>query len=83
MKGQMACNGKPTCKWLHEEESASPTVVTDSLFCTMSTDAKENRDVMTADASNAFVQTDTPNGDDKITMKITRVPVQMSVEDSP
>ena len=79
----MVHNRKPTQEWLHKDESASPTVATDSLFHTMSMDAKENRDVMTADVPNAFTQTDMPDGDDEITMKITGVSVQMSVEDSP
>ena len=79
----MVCNGKPTCKWFYEEESENHKVATETLFHTMSTDAKENGDVMTADAPNAFTQTDTPNGDDKIAMNIAGVPVQMSVEDSP
>ena len=40
-KGRMVHNGKPTHEWSNKEESASPTVTTDSSFCMMTFDAKE------------------------------------------
>ena len=70
---------------MNKEESASPTVATDSLFHTMIFDAKERRDIMTADAPNAFTQTeiDQQDGEDKTVMKIAGVLVDILVEDSP
>ena len=44
------------CEWLNKEESSSPTVGLDSLFLTMMIDAREARDIMIADAPNAFTQ---------------------------
>ena len=80
----MVHNGEPTREWLNEEESASPTVATDSLFHTMILDAREKRDVMTVDAPNAFMQTkiDQKEGQDKIIVKIAGMLVGMLVEDS-
>ena len=78
-------NGKPTREWLGKEASSSPTVALDSLFLTMMIDAKEQRDVMTMDIPNAFIQTpiEKMDTDNKIVMKITGVLVDLLVEDSP
>ena len=56
----MVYNGKPTRKWLSKEESASPTASLESIFLTAVIDAKENRDVMTADIPNTFIQAKLP-----------------------
>ena len=56
VKAHTVCNGKPTGEWSSREESASPTALTDGMFLTAMTDAWEKRDVMTADAPNAFAQ---------------------------
>ena len=57
----------------------------DSLFLTMMIDTREDRDVMTADTPNAFVQTPIKkmDTDDKTVMKITGVLVDLLVTDSP
>jgi hypothetical protein len=54
------------------DEAASPTAVTESIILTALIDAKEQRDVMTADIPNAFVQTDIENNSkgERIVMKI-------------
>ena len=57
-KGRMVCNGKPTREWLTKEESASPTVSLESVFLLAIIDAKEGRDVMSADVPNAFIHSD-------------------------
>ena len=49
IKGQMVYNGKPTRAWLNKEDSASPTVSTESIFMTAVIEAEEERDVMTVD----------------------------------
>ena len=49
-------------------------------------DAKENRDVMTADIPNAFIQAHMPkleNGEDRVIMKITGVLVDLLVKLAP
>ena len=85
IKGRLVYNGKPTREWLGKEESSSPTVGLDSLFLTVMIDGKENRDVMTADIPNAFIQTPIEKLDteDRIIMKITGVLVDLLVNDSP
>ena len=53
---------------------------------TTAVDTHENRDVMTADVPNAFVQTGIPkikDGEDRIIMKITGVLVDYLVEIAP
>ena len=63
IKGRMVFNGKPTRQWLSKENSASPTTMLESLMLTLVIDAKEDRDVMTADVPNAFIQAELPKGD--------------------
>ena len=85
IKGRMVYNGKPTREWLNKEDSSSPTVGLDSLFLTMVIDAKENRDIMTVDIPNAFIQTPLPEleVDEHVIMKISGVLVEILVKDSP
>ena len=56
VKGRMVYNGKPTRKWTVREDTASPTAATESIFLLAVIDAKEERDVMSADVPNAFIQ---------------------------
>ncbi|MEL6660938.1 MAG: hypothetical protein AAFR36_31085, partial [Bacteroidota bacterium] len=82
VKGRMVYNGKPTREWLSREDSASPTVSTESLFLTAVIEAVEERDVMTADIPNAFIQAPMPEvreGEPRVMMKITGVLVDMLV----
>ena len=81
VKGRLVCNGKPTREWLDKGASSSPTVGLDSLFSTMMMDAREHRDVMTADTPNAFMQTPIEKMDtkEKTVMKITGVSVDSLV----
>ena len=86
IKGRMVYNGKPTREWLSKEDSKSPTVAMESIFLTTVIDAKENRDIMTADIPNAFIQTEMPKiekGDEKVIMKITGVLVDLLVDIAP
>ena len=79
-KGRMVYKGKPTREWLSREDSASPTVMLESIMLTLAFDAKEKRDVMTADVPNAFIQTEIPEEDERVFMKITGVSVDMLIE---
>ena len=86
VKGRMVYNGKPTREWLDKEDSASPTVALESIMLTAVIDAKEERDVMSADVSNAFIQTPMPerkNGEERVVMKITGVLVDLLVQLAP
>ena len=86
IKGRMVYNGKPTREWLSREDSASPTAAQESIMLTAIVDAKEGRDVMTADVPNAFIQTKMPDvkdGEERVTMKITGVLVDLLVELAP
>jgi len=79
----MVYNGKPTCKWLSCEDSASPTAALEAIVITAVIDAKEGRDVMTADIPNAFIQSslDPPKeGENRVTMKISGALVEMLVQ---
>jgi hypothetical protein len=56
IKGRLVYNGKPTRDWLSKEEAASPTSSLEGILLTSIVDVKENRDVMSADIPNAFIQ---------------------------
>ncbi len=73
IKGRQVYNGKPTREWLNRDEAASPTASLEGIMLTSVIDAKENRDIMTADIPNAFIQAPLPleEGDERIIMKIT------------
>ncbi len=82
----MVYSGKPTREWLSREDSASPTAALESIMLTAIIDAFENRDVMTADVPNAFIQTMMPEpkpGEDRVIMKITGVLADLLVELAP
>jgi hypothetical protein len=86
VKGRMVYNGKPTREWLSREDSASPTAALKSIMLTAVIDAHEERDLMTCDIPNAFVQVLMPEvkgGDERVMMKSTGVLVDMLVELNP
>jgi hypothetical protein len=80
VKGRMVYNGMPTREWLSREDSASPTAALESIMLTAVIDAHEERDLMTCDIPNAFIQALMPevkDGDKRVMMKITGVLVDM------
>jgi hypothetical protein len=86
VKGRMFYNDKPTREWLSKEDSSSPTASLEGILLTAVIDAKEGRDVMTADVPNAFIQTTMPktkDGETRVIMKITGVLVDLLVEMAP
>ena len=86
IKGRMVYNGKPTREWLSREDSASPTAALESIMLTAVIDATEERDIMTCDIPNAFIQALMPevkDGNERVMMKITGVLVDMLVELNP
>ena len=48
-------DGRPQRAYISKEEAASPTVSLDSLLITLLIDAKEDRDVATADVVGAYL----------------------------
>jgi hypothetical protein len=58
VKGRTCANGSTQRKYMDRDEAASPMASTESILITATIDAKQNRDIMTADIPNAFVQTD-------------------------
>ena len=81
-KGRTVYNGKPTREWLSKENSASPTASLEAIFLTVIIDADEERDIMTTDIPNAFIQTpmEIKEGEERVIMKITGVMVDILVD---
>ena len=76
----MVYNGKPTREWLSKDDAASPTASLEAIMLTAVIDAKEGRDVMTADIPKAFIQAKLPDikdGEDRVILKITGVLVDL------
>ena len=71
---------------MSREDAASPTVFMESISFTTVIDAKKNRDIMTTDIPNAFIQAHMPeikNGEHPVIMKITGVLVDLLVKLAP
>jgi hypothetical protein len=87
VKGRMVYNGKkPTREWLLQEDAASPTAALESIMITGKNKAKKERDVMTCDIPNTFIQAFLPKkepGEDRVVIKITGVLVDMLVDINP
>ena len=58
VKARACANGSVQREYVLRDKAASPTVISESVFIMSSIDVKENRDVMTCDILNAFVQTE-------------------------
>ena len=72
IKARTCANGSTQRDYIDRDEAASPTALTESHLITAVIDAKQRRDIMTADIPNAFVQTDIEKKDngEKTIMKI-------------
>jgi hypothetical protein len=82
VKGRMVYNRKSTREWLSQEDTASPTAALENILIPGVIEEKEERDVMTWDIPNAFIQAYLPKkepGEDRAVMKITGVLVDMLV----
>jgi len=82
IKARFCANGSTQREYMEREDSASPTVMTDSILITAVIDAKQQRDVMPCDIPNAFVQTDMPEAKkgERVTMKIRGALVDILLE---
>ena len=82
IKGRTCANGSTQREYMDRDEAASPTAMTESIIITGVIDAKQRRDIMTADIPNAFVQTDIDKKEigERIIMKIRGPLVDMLLE---
>ena len=85
IKARTCANGSTQREYTPKEDAEIPTAATDSILLTGVLDAQQQRDVMTLDVPNAFVQTTVPQeeNDEKIIMKIRGALVNLLVEISP
>ena len=60
IKGRAVYNGKSTRNWLTKEDTTSPTTTQEGLMITTVIDATEERDQMSNDVPNAFIQAEIP-----------------------
>ena len=58
IKGCTCADGSTQHAYTNRNKAASPTLFTESILITGVIDAKEKHDVMMADTTNAFVQTE-------------------------
>ena len=81
IKGRTCANGSTQRSYIDKDDAASPTVMSESILLTATVEAKEERDVMTADIPNAFVQTEmVQTGNERVVMKIKGYLVDMLLE---
>jgi hypothetical protein len=83
VKARFCANGSTQRAYIPREEASSPTAASEAIIITGVIDAKQKRDVMTADIPNAFVQTDIALDGDKIIMKIRGQLVDILLEICP
>ena len=58
IKGHGRADGRPQCLYTGKTDSASPTIMTESVLLTAVIEAHEGREVITADILGAFLQED-------------------------
>ena len=82
IKGRTCANGSIQREYIDREDAASPTAMTESILIAATIDAKQRRDVMTADIPNAFVQTEIDDKDfgHRVIMKIRGALVDILLE---
>jgi hypothetical protein len=85
VKARTCANGSTQREYVDRDEATSPTAMTESVIITGTIEAKQSRDVMTADIPNAFVQTriEDKQVGERIIMKIRGPLVDMLLELSP
>ena len=74
IKAWACANGSAQREYISREEEESPTVSTEAVLITGVIEVKQQRDIITADIPNAFVQTsiNEQRSSDRVTMKIRR-----------
>ena len=85
-KGRLVFRGDGTREWLSREDTASPTASLEGIELTITVDAYENRDMMSIDVPNAFIQTfmpDSGENGERVVMKITGTMVDILINMEP
>jgi len=80
IKGRTCADGRSQRKYIPEEEASSPTVTTEALLLALIIDAKEGRDVATADVPGAFLQVDI---DDDVYVVVDGALVDLLIQSNP
>jgi hypothetical protein len=83
IKARTCSNGSTQREYIDREDATSPTAATEAILITGVIDAKQQRDIMTNDVPNAFVQTPIPQDGVKIIMKIRGQLVNLLLEIAP
>jgi hypothetical protein len=81
IKGRGCADGRKQRAYTSKEETSSPTVATESLMLSCIIDAKEKRDVATADIPNAFMQADMEG--EEVLMKLEGTMAELLVKLDP
>jgi hypothetical protein len=58
LKGRTCADGRKQREYVKREDAASPALSTEGLYMTLAIDAKEERDVATADVAGAYLKAD-------------------------
>ena len=66
-----------------KDQTSSPTISNENLFLNFTIEAKEGRDVATCDIMGAFLQTDIPEGPDKVHIKLDGAMVELLAKINP
>lgn len=83
IKGRTCADRRVQRKYISKEESASPTAATESIFLTGVIEAKEERNIITLDVPNAFIQTYLEDESERIILILRGLAVQILVEIDP
>jgi Reverse transcriptase (RNA-dependent DNA polymerase) len=83
IKGRTVAGGNKQRSYTTKDEVSSPTVSTNALMLSCIVDAHEERDVMTIDIPNAFIQTKVENPTDRALIKIKGLLVDVLLEIAP
>ena len=76
VKGRLVFQGDGTREWLSRQDTTSRTASLEGIELTKTVDSYEQRDIMSMDVPNAFIQTFMPepkveDGEEQVVMKIT------------
>ena len=80
IKGRGCADGRKQRDWMNKEDTTSPTVSTQALILSCMIDAKENRDVATADIPGAFLQTHDKTGSTHLRLEGPMVDILVEID---
>ena len=65
IKARVCANGSTQRTYIYKNKATSPTITTEALLITVVIDTKQQRNIMTLDIPNIFVQIPMPESDQK------------------